>query len=424
MVNLNRMTNPSYDVIVIGGGAAGLMAAGTAAHDGLKVCLIEKKDRLGRKIRITGKGRCNITNDCDEQTFIASVPTNGRFLYSAIHQFNSRDTITFFEGLGLPVKVERGNRVFPQSDKADDVADRLGAFVKGGGTEILTGEVKKLVIEDGAVRGVQLHDGSELFAGSVIVCCGGASYPGTGSTGDGYRFARQAGHTVTDLRPSLVPLTVDSEECREMMGLSLKNVSLRVHDTQKGKQIYEDFGEMLFTHFGLSGPIVLSASAHTRDMLPGKYEVSIDLKPALTPEQLDARLQRDFSENLNRDFGNSLGALLPRKMIPVIIKRSKIPPETKCNQITREMRRSFAELLKSLTYPVSGFRPIEEAIVTSGGVKVSEINPKTMESKLISGLYFAGEVLDVDAYTGGFNLQIAFCTGRLAAESISKAKVG
>lgn len=411
---------PSYDVIVIGGGAAGMTAAGTAAQNGLHVCLVEKKEKLGRKICITGKGRCNLTNDCDEQTFIASVPTNGRFLYSAIHQFTTRDTIDFFEALGLSTKVERGNRVFPQSDKAADVAETLACFVQNGGAERITAEVKSLLLDTGRVCGVELRDGRSLLAGHVIVCCGGASYPGTGSTGDGYRFATQAGHTVTQLRPSLVPLTVDGDECREMMGLSLRNVGLQVFDREKDKRIYEDFGEMLFTHFGLSGPTILSASAHMRNMSPGRYRVVIDLKPALSLEQLDTRIQRDFSENRNRDFSNSLGALLPRKLIPVIIKRSQIPPEMKCNQITREMRRSFAELLKSFSFTISGFRPIEEAIVTSGGVKVSEINPKTMESKLVQGLYFAGEVLDVDAYTGGFNLQIAFSTGRLAANSISK----
>ena len=417
------MTSP-YDAVVIGGGAAGLMAAGTAAQNGLKVCLVEKKERLGRKILITGKGRCNLTNACDEPAFIASVPTNGRFLYSAIHQFTPKDTVDFFEGLGLATKVERGNRVFPQSDRAADVADRLASFVHSSGVRVVTGEAARLLLDGSCTQGVELRDGTRILARSVVVCCGGASYPGTGSTGDGYRFAEQAGHTVTPLRPSLVPLTVDGDECREMMGLSLKNDSLTVYDTKKKKQIYDDFGEMLFTHFGLSGPIVLSASAHMRDMAPGRYRVSVDLKPALSPEQLDARLLRDFSQNLNRDFSNSLGALLPRKMIPVVVERSGIPAETKCNQITKEMRRAFAELLKSLVFPVSGFRPIEEAIVTSGGVKVSEINPKTMESKLVSGLYFAGEVLDVDAYTGGFNLQIAFCTGRLAAQSISKVQSG
>lgn len=411
--------NHPYDVLVIGGGAAGLMAAGTAAQNGKSVCLVEKNGRLGRKILITGKGRCNITNHCDVQTFISSVPTNGRFLYSAINQFTPQDTIDFFEGLGLPTKTERGNRVFPQSDKAGDVADRLTRFVQSGGVHIVTGEVKRLLLKEHQVNGAELQGGAQLFAEAVVVCCGGASYPGTGSTGDGYKLARQAGHTVTELRPSLVPLVVRGRECPEMMGLSLKNVGLRVLDTEKKKQIYDDFGEMLFTHFGLSGPLILSASAHMRDMRPDRYRIQIDLKPALSPEQLDARLQRDFELNLNRDFSNSLGALLPRKLIPVIVERSGIPAETKCNQITREMRRGFVQLLKSLEFSIAEFRPVEEAIVTSGGVKVSELNPKTMESKLVNGLYFAGEVIDVDAYTGGFNLQIAFCTGRLAANSIT-----
>ncbi len=414
---INQLNRP-YDVLVIGGGAAGLMAAGTAAQNGLTVCLVEKNTRFGRKIMITGKGRCNITNHCDVQTFISSVPTNGRFLYSAINQFTSQDTIDFFEGLGLPVKTERGNRVFPQSDKAADVVDKLTHFIQSNGVHSVTGEVKRLLLKDHIVFGVELQGGSQILANAVIVCCGGASYPGTGSTGDGYKLARQAEHTVTELRPSLVPLVVHGNECTDMMGLSLKNVAARVFDTDKKKQIFNDFGEMLFTHFGLSGPMILSASAHMRDMAPGRYHVIIDLKPALNLEQLDARLQRDFELNHNRDFSNSLGALLPSKMIPVMIKRSGIPPETKCNQITRESRRAFAELLKSFELTVAGFRPVEEAIVTSGGVKISEINPKTMESKLVSGLYFAGEVIDVDAYTGGFNLQIAFCTGRLAANSI------
>ncbi len=414
----NQLNQPN-DVLVIGGGAAGLMAAGTAAQNGLHVCLVEKNGRMGRKIMITGKGRCNITNHCDVQTFIASVPTNGRFLYSAINQFTPQDTMDFFEGLGLPVKVERGNRVFPQSDKARNVVDTLTGFVQDHGVQIVTGEVKRLILKEHKVGGVELEGGAQIFADTVIVCCGGASYPGTGSTGDGYKLARQAGHTVTELRPSLVPLVVHGGECPEMMGLSLKNVAIRVMDTEKKKQIYDDFGEMLFTHFGLSGPLILSASAHMREMSPDRYRIQIDLKPALSPEQLDARIQRDFEQNLNRDFSNSLNDLLPRKMIPVVINRSEIPPEIKCNQITREMRRHLVQLLKSFEFSVAGFRPVEEAIVTSGGVKVSELNPKTMESKLVSGLYFAGEVIDVDAYTGGFNLQIAFCTGRLAANSIT-----
>jgi predicted Rossmann fold flavoprotein len=396
------------------------MAAGTAAQNGLRVCLVEKNERLGRKVMITGKGRCNITNACDVQTFIASVPTNGRFLYSAITQFTPQDTVGFFEDLGLPTKTERGNRVFPQSDKAVDVVDKLTHFVKSGGVDLITGEVKRLLLKDNTVYGVELQGGSQILSGAVAVCCGGASYPATGSTGDGYKLARQAGHTVMKLRPSLVPLVVPGSECTEMMGLPLKNVAIKIFDTVKKKNIYEDFGEMLFTHFGLSGPIILSASTHMTEMALNRYHVFIDLKPALSLEQLDARLQRDFELNHNKDFSNSLNALLPSKMIPVMVERSGIEPEIKCNQITKEMRRGFAELLKAFELIVAGFRPVEEAIVTSGGVKVSEINPKTMESKLVSGLYFAGEVIDVDGYTGGFNLQIAFCTGRLAANSITK----
>ncbi|MBW7573451.1 BaiN/RdsA family NAD(P)/FAD-dependent oxidoreductase [Caproiciproducens faecalis] len=416
---INPLNRP-YDALIIGGGAAGLIAAGTAASNGLRVCLLEKNARPGRKLMITGKGRCNITNSCDVQTFISSVPSNGRFLYSAINQFTPQDTIRFFEDLGLPVKTERGNRVFPQSDKAVDVVDKLVGFVRSGGVNLITGEAKRLILKDHTVFGVELQGGSQILASSVVVCCGGASYPGTGSTGDGYRLARQAGHTVTQLRPSLVPLVAYGEECRSMMGLSLKNVALKVFDTVKKKNIYEDFGEMLFTHFGVSGPMILSASAHMGEMSPGRYRISVDLKPALTPEQLDARIQRDFELNRNKDFSNSLSALLPSKMIPVMVEKSGIPAETKCNQITKEMRRAFVNLLKAYEISISGFRPIEEAIVTSGGVKTSEVNPKTMESKLVQGLYFAGEVLDVDAYTGGFNLQIAFCTGRLAANSLNR----
>ena len=412
--------NKTHDVIIIGGGAAGMMAAGTAANKGLNVCLIEKNSRFGRKVMITGKGRCNITNDCDIQMFIASVPSNGRFLYSAITQFTPQDTINFFENLGLKTKVERGSRVFPQSDKAVDVVDKLTDFVKEGGTEIIVGEAKKLLFKDNSVFGIELTGGKQIFAPKVLICCGGKSYPGTGSTGDGYLLAKQAGHSVTKLRPSLVPLVVYGSDCKEMMGLSLKNVAIQVFDTVKNKCIYTDFGEMLFTHFGVSGPIILSASTHMKDMADGRYNIFIDLKPALNMEQLDARLQRDFEKNHNKDFANSLSELLPRKMIPVIIKRSNINPQSKCNQITKEMRRDFAKLLKSFKLEVSSFRPIEEAIVTSGGVNVREINPKTMESKLINGLYFAGEVIDVDAYTGGFNLQIAFSTGRLAANAMSE----
>ncbi|WP_326840074.1 NAD(P)/FAD-dependent oxidoreductase [Faecalispora sporosphaeroides] len=408
-------TNRRADLIVVGGGAAGMMAAGTAGELGLNVILIEKNARPGRKLGITGKGRCNLTNNCSVQDVIAAVPTNPRFLYGAVSRFAPQDTMAFFEGLGVPLKTERGRRVFPQSNRAGDIIDALTRFLREHHVKILQGEARKLLIEEGGVRGVVLRDGTELLAPKVIVACGGASYPGTGSTGDGYRLARQAGHSVLPLRPSLVPLVEQGGDCARMQGLALKNAAVRVYERQK--LIYEDFGELLFTHFGVSGPVVLSASSHMRRMEPGVYRLEIDLKPALPPEKLDARLQRDLEENSNKDFINSLGALLPRKMIPILVERSGIPPETKCNAITREQRRDFAALLKGFSVNIQGFRPIEEAIVTSGGVNVREINPKTMESKLVHGLYFAGEVLDVDAYTGGFNLQIAFATGRLAAQA-------
>lgn len=412
----------SPDLIVVGGGAAGMMAAGRAAELGCSVCLVEKNERLGRKIDITGKGRCNLTNNCSVQELIASVPSNGRFLYGAVSSFTPQDTMAFFESLGVPVKTERGNRVFPVSDHAKDVSGALGDWLRRAGCEVRRGTVQSLLLDEGRAAGVRLQSGEEIFAGAVLIACGGASYPATGSTGDGYRLAEQAGHTVTPLRPSLVPLVAQGEDCSEMMGLSLRNIGLSVWDRRKKKEIYSDFGELLFTHFGLSGPVILSASSHLREMEPGRYEARIDLKPALSPEQLDARLQRDFSENKNRDFINSLGALLPRKLIPVAVRRSGIPGDLKCNAITREMRRGFLQLLKSFSVEIQGFRSLAEAIVTSGGVSVKELNPKTMESRLVSGLYFAGEVVDVDAYTGGFNLQIAFSTGRAAAEAIASKR--
>lgn len=412
----------SLDLIVAGGGAAGMMAAGRAAELGCSVCLVEKNERLGRKIDITGKGRCNLTNNCSVQELIASVPSNGRFLYGAVSSFTPQDTMAFFESLGVPVKTERGNRVFPVTDHAKDVSGALGDWLRRAGCEVRRGTVQSLLLHEGRTAGVRLQSGEKIFAGAVLIACGGASYPATGSTGDGYRLAEQAGHTVTPLRPSLVPLVAQGEDCSEMMGLSLRNIGLSVWDRRKKKEIYSDFGELLFTHFGLSGPVILSASSHLREMEPGRYEARIDLKPALSPEQLDARLQRDFSENKNRDFINSLGALLPRKLIPVAVRRSGIPGDLKCNAITREMRRGFLQLLKSFSVEIQGFRSLAEAIVTSGGVSVKELNPKTMESRLVSGLYFAGEVVDVDAYTGGFNLQIAFSTGRAAAEAIASKR--
>lgn len=406
----------SKKVLVIGAGAAGMMAAGTAAQLGAKVTLLEKNPRVGRKVMITGKGRCNVTNHCDVPTFIANVPVNGRFLYSAASHFPPEDVMAFFETLGVPLKTERGNRVFPFSDKAVDIVDALRTFVLDSGVTIINETAKALILENGEVIGVK-GEKESYYADSVIVACGGKSYPLTGSTGDGYLFAKQAGHTIVPLKPSLVPLESSDTDCKSMQGLSLKNVSLKIIDNNSNKEIYSDFGEMLFTHFGISGPMVLSASSHIREMPPNRYRAVIDLKPALTEEQLDKRLQKEFQQNANRDVSNAFSGLLPRKIIIPVLKRWGVPFDKKCNVITREERHALCTLLKGFTIPLNGFRPIEEAIITSGGVNTAELNPKTMESKLISGLYFAGEVIDCDAYTGGFNLQIAWCTGRLAGEN-------
>lgn len=409
----------SQKILIVGAGAAGLLAAGTAAGLGKDVTILERNERPARKVMITGKGRCNVTNNCKELSqLIANVPVNGRFLYSAFSNFMPSDTVDLIEDMGVTLKCERGNRVFPVSDKAADIVDALVHYGTDDGAEVIHGRAKELIIEDGMLKGVRTYDGEEIIADSVIVATGGMSYPQTGSTGDGYELAKQAGHTIIEPKPSLVPLTAHEGFCSELMGLSLRNVGMKVIDTKKGgKTVYEEQGEMLFTHFGVSGPMVLSASSHLREMEKGRYHILIDLKPALSFEQLDQRILRDFSENTNKDYINSLGALLPRKLIPVVVKLSGIKATTKVNQITKEERHRLVTLLKEFKVTVKGFRPIDEAIVTSGGVKVSEINPKTMESKLLSGLYFAGEIIDVDAYTGGFNLQIAFSTGRLAGEN-------
>ncbi len=409
----------SKKVIVVGAGAAGLMASGVAAENGNDVLLIERNDRVGRKVMITGKGRCNVTNNCTMiNELINAVPTNGRFLYGAFSRFMPIDTMEFFEDMGVPLKVERGNRVFPESDKAVDIVDALNAFSQDGGAKRIKGRVTELITDDGSVKGVRLEDGEEYEADSVIVATGGASYPLTGSTGDGYDLAKQAGHTIVDLKPSLVPLVCHEGFCSDLQGLSLRNIEITVLDSETYKEVYKDFGEMLFTHYGVSGPVILSASSHLKDIKPRRYEIHIDLKPAITYEQLDKRIQRDFLENTNKNFINALDALLPKKLVPVIVRLTGIKPSTKVNQITKEQRGRLVNLLKDLRVTVMKFRPIEEAIVTSGGVSTKEIDPKTMESKLCKGLYFAGEVIDVDAYTGGFNLQIAFSTGRLAGESV------
>ncbi|MBR4857622.1 MAG: NAD(P)/FAD-dependent oxidoreductase [Clostridia bacterium] len=407
-------------LLVIGAGAAGLMAAGTAANEGVETLILERNERPARKLMITGKGRCNVTNNCNSlQELISNVPRNGRFLYGAFSRFMPADVIDFFEGRGVELKTERGNRVFPVSDNAADIVDALHSYAKTR-ARIMQGRAVELIKDGDKVIGVKTDDGNEIYAESIIVATGGLSYPGTGSTGDGYELARQAGHNITDLVPSLVPLEIHEGFCTDLMGLSLRNTAIKVVDADNGKTVYTDFGEMLFTHFGVSGPMILSASAHMRNMKSGKYKIYIDLKPALTPEQLDARILRDFSENINRNFINALNSLLPKKLVPVIVKLSKIPLSTKVNQITKEQRQNLVQLLKGMCITVTGFRPVAEAIITSGGVDVSQINPKTMESKLAEGLYFAGEVIDADAYTGGFNLQIAFSTARLAALSAAE----
>lgn len=400
------------DVIVIGGGAAGCTAAIFAARFGKSVLLFEKNANIGRKLRITGKGRCNVTNNSPVREHMENIPINSRFMYSSFSMFGAEETMAFFEELGVPLKTERGNRVFPVSDKAEDVVSALDHELKRLGVKIIRKAVDSLISEDGRCMGV-IADGREYRGGSVLIACGGMSYPATGSTGDGYILAKQAGHTVTELKPSLVPLVSPDKFCGELMGLSLRNVTLKIMDGEKA--IFSEMGEMLFTHFGISGPLALSASSHIREMQKGRYKAVIDLKPALTAEQLDARIRRDFAENLNRDFINGIRKLLPAKLIPIMVKRSEIAAERKINSITKEERLRFGELIKAFTVKISGFRPIDEAIITSGGVSVKEINPKTMGSKLMEGLFFAGEVIDVDAYTGGFNLQIAFSTAYSAA---------
>lgn len=401
-------------VVVIGGGPAGMMAAGTAARRGCSVVLVEKNKKLGRKLLITGKGRCNLTNITDLEGLIANIPVNGKFLYHAFHRFGNRDLIAFFQEWGLETKVERGGRVFPVSDRSADVVAALERFLAYYQVEIIHGEVTAILVTAGKVAGVKLKNGQMIPAGRVILATGGQSYPLTGSTGDGYRFAAALGHTITPLKPALVPLESPTAWVREVQGLTLKNVAIKIL-SREGKEIYRDFGEMLFTHFGVSGPVILSASVH---LAAGQfYRLSIDLKPALTPEQLDLRLQRDFTKYIRKIFRNALDDLLPRALIPVVIKLAAIPPEKPVNQITKAERQRLVKLLKGLEVEITGLRPLAEAIVTAGGVSVKEINPATMESRLVPGLFFAGEVIDVNAYTGGYNLQIAFSTGYLAGSS-------
>ena len=416
------MTRTRFDLIVVGGGAAGMMAAITAARLGTDVCLVERNPKVGRKLYITGKGRCNVTNHCSPQELLSATPRNGKFLYSAAERTPPSWVEEFFAALGVPLKVERGNRVFPVSDRAADIIDALFRELRRLGVPILQGRVSALDCREGAVCGVELGEEKArtgLACQAIILATGGLSYPATGSTGDGYEFARALGHTVVEPRPSLVPLEVPGEDCPRMQGLALKNVQLTVKN-QKGKAVFREQGELLFTHFGLSGPLVLSASAHMRDFAKDRYRCHIDLKPALDEATLDARLVRELTQGANRDMDNLMGALLPRLMIPVVLERAGIPGEKKAHDLTRGERRRLLEQLKDFSLDVSGPRPVAEAIVTSGGVKVGEVDPRTMASKKVRGLFFAGELLDVDAYTGGFNLQIAWATGRAAGEGAAR----
>ncbi len=402
-------------VAVIGGGASGMLAAGMCAENGAEVTLFEKNEKFGRKLGITGKGRCNVCNDCTREEFFESVVTNPKFLMSAYSAFPSSAVKEFFESHGVELKTERGNRVFPVSDRAGDIVFALVRFCDRSGVKKIRSEILSVEKKDGKFELIS-RIGTHLFD-RVIIATGGVSYRSTGSTGDGYVFAKNFGHTVVPPTPSLVPLICREKYCSDLMGLSLKNVKLTVK--RGDRTVFSEQGEMLFTHFGVSGPLVLSASAHMRPMQPDLYKLYIDLKPALSEQELDSSLLSDFSENLNRNFANSLGKLLPSKMIPTAVKLSKIPPEQKVNSVNKSQRRALLELLKAFPLTVKDFADINEAIITSGGVNVKEINPKTMESKLCPGLYFAGEVIDCDAYTGGFNLQIAFSTAACAANAAS-----
>ena len=405
------------DVVVIGGGAAGMLASAVAAERGSRVVLLECGPKLGTKLLITGKGRCNLTNNCDVGEALDNIPTGGSFLRSAITSFTPRDAMELFTLLGVPLKTERGNRVFPESGKASDIVLALNRYMEKTGVNVKHAAAKELALKDGRVTGVKTTNGL-IVCDRAILATGGKSYPATGSTGDGYIMAGKAGHNITTLRGSLVPLEDKSDVCARMQGLTLKNVGIKIYDGGK-KYIYKDFGELLFTHFGISGPLTLSASAHMRSFGEKKYSVVIDLKPALDEKKLDKRILRDFEKYSNRDFANALGDLLNRSMIPVIIERSGIPPDTKVHSISRGQRSDLLRQIKEFQINISGPRPLEEAIITSGGVDLREINPKTMESKLVKGLYFAGEIIDADAYTGGFNLQIAWSTAYAAGKGAS-----
>ena len=408
------MINDKCDLVVVGGGASGMMCAIRAAERGKSVIVLDANRQLGRKLRITGKGRCNLTNNCDIKTFMQNIPGDGRFLYSALNRFSPSDAMDYFTALGVPLKTERGSRVFPVSDNANDVADALARRCKELGVRVVRARAQDIKTEDGAVCGV-VHELGSIECSAAALCTGGMSYPLTGSDGAGHRIARSLGHSLTQTRPSLVALESDDAFCAEMQGFSLKNVILSAYEDER--KIFSELGEMLFTHFGVSGPLVLSASAHMRNMGRAKYRLEIDLKPALDEKKLDARLLRDFEKYSNREFKNALNDLAGQAMIPVLVRLSGIAEDKKVNSITREERAALLRLLKAFPVSVSGTRPIAEAIVTAGGVCTKEVDPRTMESKLVRGLYFAGELLDLDAYTGGFNLQIAWSTGFVAGSS-------
>lgn len=404
-----------FDVCVIGGGAAGMMCAYTAAERGLKVLLLDSNYKLGKKLRITGKGRCNITNNCDIKTFMNNVPTNSKFLYSSINRFSPNDTIDFFIKNGLPLKTERGNRVFPVSDNANDVADLLINLCKKAGVVVINRRAEAFDVQNGLISGIIC--GNEIFSSkATVLCTGGMSYPLTGSNGTGYKLAKSVGHSIIPVRPALVPLESDDDCCSQMQGFSARNVELRLYENDR--IIFKELGELLFTHFGISGPLALSASSHIKKIREESYTVSIDFKPGLDIQKLDARVLRDFAKYNNRELKNALSDLCVSSMIPVIIDKTGINGDIKVNSITKEQRQALVNELKDFRISISGFRPIDEAIISSGGINVKEINPRTMQSKIIQNLYFAGEIIDVDAYTGGFNLQIAWSTGRLAGLSV------
>lgn len=408
------------NITVIGGGPAGMMAAAAAASFGGKVTLLEHNAYLGKKLGITGKGRCNITNAADISEFIHNIPVNGKFMHSAFYTFHNQDMLDLLARYGVETKTERGGRIFPVSDKAKTITDALKRYVKDMGVHVIFNGATDIVKKNNRFC-IMLKSGKQMLCDKVIIATGGVSYPQTGSTGDGYRFAEKFGHTIVPPKPSLVPLTTRGNLASRLMGLSLKNVSVKITD-EDNKKIYSDFGEMLFAHYGVTGPVILSASAHLRNFEKKRYTLSVDLKPALDDTVLDKRILRDFEKEQNKDFINALDALLPQKMIPIIAELSKIPPRKKVRDITKQERFALIRAIKNLTFEITGTRPINEAIVTSGGVCIKEINPKNMESKLVPGLFFAGEVIDVDAYTGGFNLQIAYSTGHLAGQSAGKER--